>query len=193
MEDHRQQTELLRQQNQVLIQQVTNLTLSVNSLTQVDYNDDSDVDDKNINTYLAHTFGNGAVEESKEIDHPEDQPSSISSSLSGDTLITPCAAASISTYIRCTNGEASTDHAATQPTPAAPFIRAEEAREASADNQVVAQPSPTDVEMNDYYNKHCASPPTETNNISALVQLKKSKNVSINTGQAIMKAAQKRS
>ena len=98
-----------------------------------------------------------------------------------------CAAASISPYIRCTNGGASTDNAETQPTPA------EEAREASADNQVVAQPSPTDVEMNEYYNKCSASRPTETNNISTLVQLKKSKNVSTNTGQATTKAAQKKS
>ncbi len=99
LEDNRQQTELLRQQNQVLIQQVTNLTLSVNSLTQDDFDDNSDSDDKNINQYLANTFGNRAVEESKEVDHPEDQPSSTSSSLSGDTLIAPCATASISTYI----------------------------------------------------------------------------------------------
>ena len=102
-------------------------------------------------------------------------------------LIAPCDEASIATHNCRINVEASTDNASTQSPPA------EEAREASADNQIIAQPSPTNVEMKESYNKRSASPPTTTNSITIIVQLKKSKNVSSNTGQAITKAAQKKS
>ena len=82
-------------------------------------------------------------------------------------LLTLCAGASISTYSGRSKGGASTDNADTQTTPA------EEAREASAHNQIVAQLSPTDVEMKESYNNRSASPPMATNSISTLVQLKK--------------------
>ena len=155
---------------QVMIQQVTNLTNAVNKLTQgidSDLDFDSYSQEEILNEYLANTYGTGAVEESKEGDQPEDQPSSTSSSLSCDTLIAPCDETSTATYIRRINGGASTDNATTQPPPA------EEARKASADNQIVAQPSPTDVEMKESYNKRSLSPPTTTNSITTIVQLKK--------------------
>ena len=121
LEEQHQQTELLHQQNQILQQQVTKLTTVLHDTSPGE--EDNDVvlkEDRNddISQWFADNFEHGAVEESKEVDNPEEQSSSASSSLSGDNIIAPCAAASTTTYIRCTDREVPRVKVAMQTTPA---------------------------------------------------------------------------
>ena len=69
---------------------------------------------------MGDTIDTRAVEESKEVDDQEEQSNSVSSSLSGDTILAPL------TYICRTNGGASNDHGASEPTPATAVVRVTE-------------------------------------------------------------------
>ena len=110
------------------------------------------------------------MEESKDVDKPEEQSSSASSSLLGDTIIAPCAAASTTTCIRRTDREAPRVKVATQTTPA------KAGRNIVKDCVVYKPPQQTDAEMSEHHNKRSASSPI-TNTITATVIPKESKKV----------------
>ena len=84
LEEQRHQNELLCQQNQILQEQVTRLTRAFH-YSIPDEIDDNFVSKDNTNEVSSQWFGDnvehGAVEESKEVNNPEEQSSSASSSL----------------------------------------------------------------------------------------------------------------
>ena len=86
------QTELLRQQNHSLQQQVQKLTRAFHDSLPDEHNDDffsKDDSHDDSNQWLAGNVDTGAVEESKEVDEQEQQSNLVSSSLLGDTILTP--------------------------------------------------------------------------------------------------------
>jgi len=193
-----QQIAQVHQQNQGLIQQVANLTKEINKVTQGLY-DDFDFDNLNheeiFNAYLANP-DNGAVEEYKEGEQPDDEFSTTSSSSPRDLTIAPCAAASNKKFIRRTEGGAAKDPgtpAATSPAIAAKVDKA--CKAPAATTQPTKRTPSKDTTMTDFFNsKRSASPPTATtNDKSALVPLKKKKSTKFKSGQTITKAAQGRS
>ena len=195
-----QQIAQVHQQNQGLIQQVANLTKEINKVTQGLY-DDFDFDNLNheeiFEAYLANP-DNGAVEEYKEGEQPDDEFSTTSSSFPRDLTIAPCAAASNKKFIRRTEGRAAKDPgtpAATSPAIAAKVDKA--CKAPAATTQPTKRTPSKDTTMTDFFNsKRSASPPTATtNDKSALVPLKKKKSTKSKSksGQTITKAAQGRS
>ena len=78
--------------NQSLQQQVQKLTRAFHNFLPDEHNDgfvskDDSHDDSN--QWLVGNVDTGAVEESKEVDDQEVQSNSVSSSLSGDTILAP--------------------------------------------------------------------------------------------------------
>ena len=164
------------------------LTRVVYATIPDDFSDDFVSEDKT-NEISSHQFGDNvkhrAVEESKEVDNPEEKFSSASFPLLGDTIIAPFAAASTTTCVRRNDREAPRVKDATQTTPA----KAEHnIVNASA---VYKPPQQTDAEMSEHYNKHSASPPT-TNSTTAIGIPRKSKKVRTKSEKSNNKAAQKR-
>ena len=194
-----QQIAQVHQQNHGLIQQVANLTKEINKVTQ---GIDDDIDYENythdaiFNAYLAE-HENGAVEEYKEGEQPDDEFSTTSSSFPRDLTIAPCAAASNKKFIRRTEGRAAKDPgtpAATSPAIAAKVDKA--CKAPAATTQPTKRTTTTDNTntMMDYYtSSQASSTATKTNDKSKLVPLKKKKATKFKSGQAITKAAQGRS
>ena len=92
LDEHRQETKLIRQENKSLQQQVIKLSKAFCDFLPDEHGDDfvsKDDSHDDSDQWLAGNVNTGAVEESKEVDDQEEQSNLGSSSITGDTILAP--------------------------------------------------------------------------------------------------------